>query len=478
MLKFAGYFALIALFLPISLNAQTRTNKIVTGLDATFVDYKGVISGKIYNPKNFNPGLRLTANVYLNGLLSYSFTSSFVPKVSYPQPNGEFLPQLWMDFNTGLKIKSNTGWLLKEEARLAPYLYTGIGYNTSESINNFYLPAALGMRLRLSDMISLNLETMYRQRFSERPQPMSHSLGIVFVLPTAKQPKEDVPLAKNKKPAIEEPAKEPVISSKNRNKPQTQDPIEDPSEEKVVVTPKPNTHPKPVTPSPRPAADPNDKDGDGIANELDGCPDQAGSLEDGGCPQWAVVDKANKEPITSLPDADGDGIADMYDGCPKEAGTKQDGGCPPRYAVAKALDKSIARVRGESPKETSPAVVTRSEAVATVAAPDMDRLSQIARLLKYKTGTDKLAPECLPLVAEIRMIMDKYPDFKLNVSGFHGSESDDEDNKILAVTRAFQIKRLLILNHDKSPASIDSDGVVNSKSTTGKDRIELTLVRK
>lgn len=485
---FITVFMLLALSLPEALQGQNRTNKVVTGLDATFVDYKGMVSGKLFNPKNFNPGLRLSANVYLNGLLNYSFTSSFVPRISYPQPNGEFLPQLWMDFNTGLKIKSNTGWLLKEDARIAPYIYTGIGYNTSESINNFYLPAALGMRLRLSDMISLNLETMYRQRFEDRVQPMSHSFGVVFVLPSNKPPKEDTPIAKNKKPSPE-----PVISNKNKkteeepvivnkNKKTEENPI---IEEEVVVTPP--AKPVRTNPAPKPNVDIADRDNDGISNDLDGCPDDAGSKEDGGCPEWALVNKAKETPsnnISSMPDADRDGIADAFDGCPNEAGSKEDGGCPQRYAVAKAVDKSIIRGEGSIVKRAAPvsAPVTAAEVKSVnstaVAASDMDRLSQIARMLKYKPGTDKLAEESKPLITEIRSIMDKYPGFKLKVAGFYGTEADAEDNKILAVTRAFQIKRLLILDQGKSPANIDSDGVVTNKSegAANMNRIELNLV--
>lgn len=484
------YFITVLLFcvlcMPEQTQAQNRTNRVVTGLDATFVDYKGMVSGKLFNPKNFNPGLRLSANVYLNGLLNYSFTSSFVPRISYPQPNGEFLPQLWMDFNTGLKIKSNTGWLLKEEARIAPYIYTGIGYNTSESINNFYLPAALGMRLRLSDMISLNLETMYRQRFEDRVQPMSHSLGVVFVLPSNKPPKEEAPMVKNKKtdeePVISNKNKksetEPVIANKNKKTEVTP-----PVEEEVVVT----APSKPIKSSPKLPANADDKDNDGIPNDLDGCPDDSGSKEDGGCPEWALVNKAKDNPsadLGTMPDADKDGIADAFDGCPNEAGQKEDGGCPQRYAVAKAVDKSIVRGEANIVKRTASASTpvasesVKSVSATAVAASDMDRLSQIARLLKYKPGTDKLTDDSKPLITEIRTIMDKYPGFKLKVAGFYGAEADSEDNKILAVTRAFQIKRLLILDQGKSPANIDSDGVVTSKSegAANLNRIELSLI--
>ena len=58
-----------------------------------------------------------------------------------------------------------------------------------------------------------------------------------------------------------------------------------------------------------------DRDKDGIADDKDGCPEQAGSLINNGCP-----------------DQDGDGIADKDDSCPKEAGTVANKGCPNRDA--------------------------------------------------------------------------------------------------------------------------------------------------
>ena len=64
-----------------------------------------------------------------------------------------------------------------------------------------------------------------------------------------------------------------------------------------------------------------DKDGDGIVDRLDKCPDQAedkdGFEDDDGCPD---------------PDNDNDGIADALDKCPDEAedkdGFEDDDGCP------------------------------------------------------------------------------------------------------------------------------------------------------
>lgn len=55
----------------------------------------------------------------------------------------------------------------------------------------------------------------------------------------------------------------------------------------------------------------DDRDGDGVADAVDACPDEAGWASAGGCP-----------------DRDGDGVADAADACPDEAGAAGSGGCP------------------------------------------------------------------------------------------------------------------------------------------------------
>lgn len=60
--------------------------------------------------------------------------------------------------------------------------------------------------------------------------------------------------------------------------------------------------------------DSSDRDGDGIVDSLDKCPDEKGVLQYDGCP---------------IPDSDNDGIADDVDKCPTIAGSLKNNGCPP-----------------------------------------------------------------------------------------------------------------------------------------------------
>jgi len=81
-----------------------------------------------------------------------------------------------------------------------------------------------------------------------------------------------------------------------------------------------------------------DADGDGVADEDDACPNEAGVAALDGCPDAdgdGVADKddtcPNEAGLSALggcPDADSDGIVDMDDACPNEAGVAALDGCP------------------------------------------------------------------------------------------------------------------------------------------------------
>ena len=81
-----------------------------------------------------------------------------------------------------------------------------------------------------------------------------------------------------------------------------------------------------------------DTDGDGILDRRDKCPNIPGPKDLKGCPDSdgdTIVDIEDKCPflagskaLDGCPDADGDGIVDMEDQCPNAAGSRAMSGCP------------------------------------------------------------------------------------------------------------------------------------------------------
>ena len=104
-----------------------------------------------------------------------------------------------------------------------------------------------------------------------------------------------------------------------------------------------NATAKPVDTLPKPPAAPvGDRDGDGVTDLIDKCPDQAGPLTNQGCPLLdrdgdGINDTVDKCPDQAGPlsnqgcpllDRDGDGINDVLDKCPDQAGPADNMGCP------------------------------------------------------------------------------------------------------------------------------------------------------
>lgn len=94
-----------------------------------------------------------------------------------------------------------------------------------------------------------------------------------------------------------------------------------------------------------------DKDGDGITDASDKCPDVAGVAEFEGCPDTdgdGITDADDECPEEAGPadnggcpirDRDGDGVVDDNDNCPDEAGTVDNNGCPEKSLVVAVRDR-------------------------------------------------------------------------------------------------------------------------------------------
>ncbi len=534
------YCLFVVCCLPFFVYSQTADNKVLTGISATFVDYKGIVNKQFFNPRNFNPGVRINANMYMNGWLNYTLAASFVPRASYPQVDGSFNPQLLIDVNTGLQLKANNGKIMNENAVVAPYIYSGLGYSTSEGKSGVYLPAAAGVRFRLGNNVSLNLESMYRVKFNSTIQPMSHTIGFNFILPSQKPPVETASRGKTTKP-------KPVITTKKQELPQ------DTVTEEVVTTEPTSTEPtstepvttepvttEPVTTEPvatevastEPATEKqaNDQDNDGVEDRFDACPDVAGPVEEGGCPPREKIAPATELPteevVAMFPDADGDGVEDRFDPCPNVPGKKEEGGCPERYKIGQVSEEISAKENaptevattettpterveptvpneiagtssvaeeapsqtltpseeGSAPTETAvatPVIETPpqvEEVEQTLSADDMNRLKIIAMNISYKPGTDALMPGTESYIQELKDLLAKYPTYKLVIRGHYSAGREEDDNKVMSVKRAFQIKRQLILTKGMTPVRMSPDGF-GSKETTAKNesRIEMSL---
>ncbi len=238
-----------------------------------------------------------------------------------------------------------------------------------------------------------------------------------------------------------------------------------------------------------------DRDGDGVADAADGCPDQPGLATTGGCPDAdrdGVADPKDRCPFEAGPselagcpqkDADKDGIIDSEDECPTEPGTLQFKGCPdtdgdgirdrddacpeqPGTAELKGCpikDKDSDGVPDESdacpdqagtllakgcPDADDDGIPDRDDACPNTAGMLINKgcpiiverdkrvLNLAVKQVQFEYSNSTLRPESEKILDDIAQIMLKYPDYLLNVEGYTDNVGSTIANQYLSEQRA------------------------------------------
>ena len=151
-----------------------------------------------------------------------------------------------------------------------------------------------------------------------------------------------------------------------------------------------------------------DSDGDGVKDEVDQCPEEVGSVATQGCPDRdkdGVPDKDDRcpdkaGPFTGCPDTDSDGVIDADDGCPDQPGPANNGGCP----ELKEEEKEV--------------------------------LEFAKRAVQFRTGEAVLLAESYTILDQIVQIMNRYPGYKLKISGYTDNVGNEVNNQFLSERRA------------------------------------------
>ncbi|HTP52655.1 MAG TPA: OmpA family protein [Anaeromyxobacteraceae bacterium] len=165
-----------------------------------------------------------------------------------------------------------------------------------------------------------------------------------------------------------------------------------------------------------------DRDGDGIPDDRDRCPDAAGPAELEGCPDRdgdGVPDYLDRCPdekgpreLEGCPDTDGDGVPDIDDKCPLEPGPAQNDGCP----------------LGEEP-------------VVEIQA---ERLS-LRDMIQFDFGKDTIKPESDHILDDIAAILKNHPEItRVRVEGHTDIVGTAAYNQSLSERRAAAVVRALV----------------------------------
>jgi OmpA-OmpF porin, OOP family len=140
---------------------------------------------------------------------------------------------------------------------------------------------------------------------------------------------------------------------------------------------------------------PGDRDGDGVPDAADLCPDQPGKAELDGCP-----------------DTDGDLIPDREDRCPREPGPAETGGCPVD------LDEPLVEI-------------------------EAGRLS-LRDTIHFDTARDTIKPESFRILDEVARVLLAHPELRrIRVEGHTDNVGAAAYNKDLSERRARAVVRHL-----------------------------------
>jgi outer membrane protein OmpA-like peptidoglycan-associated protein len=140
-----------------------------------------------------------------------------------------------------------------------------------------------------------------------------------------------------------------------------------------------------------------DRDGDGIADDEDQCPDEAGPAELDGCP-----------------DDDGDGIPNREDKCPNQPGPAEHDGCP----------------LGEG----DPLIEIGSRRIL------------LNDSIHFDTGKDTIKSESFPLLDQVARLLEDHTEMKrVRVEGHTDNVGNAGYNKDLSARRATSVVRYLIV---------------------------------
>ena len=275
-----------------------------------------------------------------------------------------------------------------------PFLTLGIGggYYTGEW--GAYVPTGVGIQLNFNSTTYLLLQAQYRWTLSKEKAKdnLFFSFGLAENFGAEKKPKVVIP-----------PPPPPVLDRDG-------DGINDVDDK------------CPDTKGLAALQGCPDRDGDGIADGDDACPDVAGLAKYKGCP---------------IPDTDGDGINDEQDKCPTVKGLARYQGCP----IPDTDNDGVNDEEDKCPNRAGPA---SNQGCPEIAKEVIEKINVAAKNIFFATGSFKLLPKSNKSLDEVATILKSDDLYKIQIDGHTDAQGDDAKNQTLSENRAKAVKDYLI----------------------------------
>jgi outer membrane protein OmpA-like peptidoglycan-associated protein len=190
-----------------------------------------------------------------------------------------------------------------------------------------------------------------------------------------------------------------------------------------------------------------DRDGDGVLDSLDKCPDVKGLASLAGCPDAdadGVADADDKCPdvaglpsLAGCPDADEDGIADADDKCPDQKGEPRYQGCP-------IPDTDGDGVNDEEDKCIDKAGPASNQGCPEIKKEVIQQVEKAGPMIQYELGSAKLKSTSFKSLDEIAKSMNQDNSLIIDIFGYCDNTGSEKRNLQLSQQRADAVKNYLV----------------------------------
>jgi outer membrane protein OmpA-like peptidoglycan-associated protein/opacity protein-like surface antigen len=374
--------------------AQTRIRPAWITFSVSHQEYNGDFGNEILAFEvGYDWMLGLELDQYLNNVLDLEISADY-GELDYPNAFSTSI----INTNFMLNVKP-----MDSEYRIKPYFGTGFGiipfWNNGPSENNgviLNLPVQAGFDVQLNDNIAVGLKARYIRTLSDDLDGRGGEFDMDGI---------------NHDDFIVYSAGFKISINKTRDK--DGDGI---SDENDLC---PDSYGTSFWGCP-------DSDGDGVSDDEDDCPGTPGLSDLGGCPDNdgdRIINSLDKCPETAgvfdnvgcprALDSDGDGIIDDEDDCPQQEGTAENNGCPQKQ---KELD--------ENRKQ------------------DLQKLSET---LQFENNSSIVDSSSFSALNELAQYLQNDTDLQLIIRGYvYDTTKSSIQNLELSVDRAIAVKDYLV----------------------------------
>ena len=250
-----------------------------------------------------------------------------------------------------------------------------------------------------------------------------------------------------------------------------------------------------LAPKPAPAEPPPpDRDEDGMADDVDHCPWDAGPASYEGCPIPdsdcdGMNDEADQCPQAAastddgcpLADRDGDGILDEADKCPDEAGQEPDG-CP----LKDSDNDGILDRKDKCPNEPETANgFDDLDGCPDEVPKEVEKFTGVIQGIFFDTGKDTIKPTSESVLDNAAKVLVKYNELKVEIVGHTDDRGNHDSNVDLSKRRAESVKTYLVskgvgADRVQTRGAGPDEPMADNKTKAGRAknrRIEFKLVR-